>query len=304
MDSNPEYHSVGGYQSVEWWKHRDPNAEAMLEAFSELGFKTIDANANERLGALKYQSTGIGGARQSTNDAFIRPIRQKRHNLHIETQSHVTRVVIDPKTRRATGVEYVSAKDNKVRLARARKEVVISAGVANTPKLLQLSGVGNAKELHQHGIKVVYESAVGRNLHDQQGANAITFKLANKTFWTSKDLEGIEQDAYQWLGNRTGQLATTSLTSVGAYVQSPYEKIPGKPDVQFFFSGIGDALRVADAQRSSGSSLLPSNYYSAIAMTPSILAPRSRGYVKLNKTDPVFGSPRVNFKVSARTSDL
>lgn len=123
----------------------------------------MDVNADDmQLGVMHLQMTQYGGMRMSTNSAFIRPIRYKRKNLVIKTQAHVLKVLINS-NKEAYGVEYM--ENNLFKRAVARKEVVISAGAINSPKLLMLSGIGPREHLSEFGIKTVADLQVGsRNL--------------------------------------------------------------------------------------------------------------------------------------------
>lgn len=79
--------------------------------------------------------------------------------MAVRTNAHVTRVLVDPKTLQATGVEYLGMDGRMVRV-QARKEVILSAGAINSPKILMLSGIGPADQLMQHGIKVIKDHPV------------------------------------------------------------------------------------------------------------------------------------------------
>ena len=156
MEDNPQYHNQNGYQSVQQFPYTDINIEILLNAWQELGYKYVDVNANNQLGAMKLQTTSANGTRQSTNYAFIRPIRSKRQNLTIKTESYVTKLLLDHKKNRVTGIEYTSGNNRtKLNTVFARKEVILSAGSINSPKVLMLSGIGPREELKKHGIKVI-----------------------------------------------------------------------------------------------------------------------------------------------------
>lgn len=295
VEANPGYHGTGGYQSVHRFDYKDKNAQIILQALDELGYKMTDESV-QSLGSQHYQSTATHGTRQSTNIAFIAPIRHKRKNLVIETEAYATRVVIDPETKIAVGVEYHSTKDNCTKLALARKEVIVSAGTINTPKLLLLSGIGPADELVEQGIEVITESAVGRNLHDHTSSFGFTIAMPNSSKTTPDSNEQVEQDGLQWIENRTGPWSYSGLITVGAFIQTPFEESPDKPDFQIAFLGTNILQRL----------YLPSvlAYYSDISIGPVMVAPRSRGYVKLNKEDPVWGSPRINPRYYEAYPDL
>lgn len=81
--------------------------------------------------------------------------------------SRVTKILIDPLTKTAVGVEFV--KKGKNRTVFAKKEVILSAGPINSPQLLMLSGVGPKDHLNNLGIPVIQDLPVGQNLQDHYG---------------------------------------------------------------------------------------------------------------------------------------
>src|SRR5258708_9559976 len=102
-----------------------------------------------------------GGRRGSAAKAFPGPVRG-RANLDIRTGVEVERINFSGK--RATGVSLRTAAGS-VLTVNARRQVLVSAGALNSPKLLQLSGVGDGKRLRELGIDVVADvPAVGRHL--------------------------------------------------------------------------------------------------------------------------------------------
>ena len=113
------------------------------------------------------------GYRCSTAKAFLRPVR-KRSNLHISMHSHVHRILINEK-RKAYGVQF--KRKHKIYEIHATKEVILSAGAIGSPQILMLSGVGPAAHLHQMGIGVHADLAVGHNLQDHiSGGIFLLFK--------------------------------------------------------------------------------------------------------------------------------
>lgn len=94
-----------------------------------------------------------------------------RHNLHVAIFSRVTKILIDPQTKKTIGVEFV--KKGKSRLVLAKKEVILSAGPINSPQLLMLSGVGPKDHLKNLGIPVIQDLPVGQNLQDHYGTIGI-----------------------------------------------------------------------------------------------------------------------------------
>lgn len=104
-----------------------------------MGYEIRDINGEQQTGFALYQFTMRRGYRCSTAKAFINPVRL-RQNLHVALWTHVTRVLIDPDTRRAYGVEFI--RDGVKKTVLARREVILSAGTINSPQLLMISGTG------------------------------------------------------------------------------------------------------------------------------------------------------------------
>lgn len=175
-------------------------------------------NAESQLGVTHLQSTARHGVRMSTNRAFIRPIRKKRKNLTVLTNAHVHRVLIENK--RAIGVEYLYKK--KLRTAFVNKEVVLSAGSLNSPKILMLSGIGPMKHLQEMNIKVVKNLAVGRNLQDHVTADGIVIRV--KKTATDKPLREKMKDAVLYKKKKIGPLAATGPLQCGVFLQTKYAR--------------------------------------------------------------------------------
>jgi choline dehydrogenase-like flavoprotein len=103
------------------------------------------------------------GERFGVNKAFIRPHLGRRPNLTVHTQTECTRILFDGT--RAVGVEVLAGGQR--RTVRCRREVIVACGGILSPKLLQLSGVGDGAALQALGIPVVHHlPEVGRNLMD------------------------------------------------------------------------------------------------------------------------------------------
>lgn len=121
------------------------------------------------------QGTIRKGHRCSTAKAFLRPIRN-RPNLHISMNSRVLKVLINPKTKQAYGVQFI--KNDMIYDITARKEVILSAGDTASPHLLMLSGIGPAPHLKEKGISPILANLpVGENLHDHIALGEIIFLI-------------------------------------------------------------------------------------------------------------------------------
>ena len=146
------------------WIH--PISEAFISGAQELGIpRNPDYNGATQAGVGYFQRNIHRGYRMSTARIFLRPAR-KRSNLTVLTQAHAAKIIFDGT--RATGIEYVrGGKGGARHSVTARREVLLCAGALNTPKLLQLSGVGPASLLASLGVSVLRDMpGVGHHLKD------------------------------------------------------------------------------------------------------------------------------------------
>ena len=131
--------------------------------------RTPDFNGAQTDGMGRYQLTLRGHWRCDAATAFLTPARQ-RANLTVVTGAHVSQVLQDKG--RAVGVEWMQGGTRQS--ARADGEVILAAGALQSPQLLQLSGIGPAQLLRQHGIAVNVDAPdVGENLQDHYQARVI-----------------------------------------------------------------------------------------------------------------------------------
>ena len=157
-----EYHAEGGYLTVGEAPWRTKLATAFVHAADELGYRVGDCNGKQQSGFMIPQGFIRNGYRCSNSRAFLRPVRL-RPNLDVALGTFVTKLLIHPSLKRAYGAVY-DREDKKGMKILARREVILSAGAISSPQLLMLSGIGPAKHLASHGIPVMADLPVGRNL--------------------------------------------------------------------------------------------------------------------------------------------
>ncbi len=156
-------HAAGGEWRVEHPRMRWAVLDAFAEAAALEGIPRVDDfNGGDNSGAGYFQVNQKAGWRWSAARGFLKPVL-KRRNLKLETGVNVTRVLIEDG--RAVGVAWT--RDGRKFEARADGEVVLAAGAVNTPKLLELSGVGDGARLSALGVETVsHAPGVGENLQD------------------------------------------------------------------------------------------------------------------------------------------
>ena len=157
-----DYRGDHGPLVLERGPSQNPLITSFLEACQQAGYPlTDDVNGYQQEGFARFDRNIHNGRRISAARAYLHPV-MKRPNLKVVTRALVHRVNFDGT--RATGVQYeVRGRMKTV----AAKEVILCGGAFNTPQLLQLSGVGNAKDLTALGIPVVRDlPAVGQHMQD------------------------------------------------------------------------------------------------------------------------------------------
>lgn len=142
----------------------NPLSEVFVQAAEAAGFPiTPDFNGEHAEGAGWHDLSIADGVRQSTSTAYLHPVRDVRPNLTISTDSRTHRLLFEGN--RCVGVEFDRSGD--LVTVRAEREVIVSAGAVDSPRLLLLSGVGPADDLREVGVHAVHDlPGVGRNLHD------------------------------------------------------------------------------------------------------------------------------------------
>ena len=278
-----DFHGTGGPLPVSNLGHPDPISAAFVEAAVEVGIpRNSDFNGATQEGAGFCQTTTKGGRRASTAVAYLRPAKA-RSNLHVETSALAEKILFEG--RRAVGVAYRTA--GIPRTARARKEILVSGGAFNSPQLLQLSGVGPADLLRQHGVEVVLDApGVGYDLQDHMQvrvvmrcSQAITLNdIVNNPF--RKVMTGLRYAAF-----RTGPLTIAAGTS-GAFFKT--DPRLATPDIQIHF--------LPFSTDKMGEKLHP---FSGFTASVCQLRPESRGSLRIRSADPAAPPEiRINYLAS------
>jgi choline dehydrogenase len=253
-----------------------PLCHTFVAACGTLGIPALrDFNERGGEGAGTWQMTIKNGLRVSSATAYLRPARSRR-NLEVRTHAHATRVVFEG--RRATAVEYLAGGTRH--FARARREVIVSAGAVNSPQLLQLSGVGAGGLLQRLGIPLVLDApAVGQGLQDHV---AVSYYYRSRVPTLNDELyplSGKLRAALRYLCGRHGPLGM-SVNQAGAFVRSR----PGlaHPNMQLYFNPLSYTAGTGPARR-----MLRPDPYPAFLLSFNSCRPTSRGSVTIRSPDPL-----------------
>ena len=249
-----------------------PLADAFIAAAAEAGFPANDDfNGPRQDGAGYYKLNTRNGFRSSAATAYLHPARG-RANLAVVTNAMVTRVIIDAGI--ATGVEYT--RGNETLVARARREVIVSGGTFNSPKILQLSGIGPGAQLQALGLPVICDlPGVGENLQNHFRASMV-FRCRQPV--THNDVMASLPKkigmALEYALFRKGPLAAG--TYAGGFFRSGPQA--ATPDLQATF------WTYSVARRDAGGVVL--HPFPGFTMNAVILRPESVGSVRLASAAP------------------
>lgn len=272
-----EYHGDAGEFGVSRLRNDHPYCGAWVAAGRELGLPANDDfNGATTYGVGAYQLGIRNGWRSSAASAFLRPAMSRR-NLTVLTGAQAERVVFQGT--RATGVAWIAAGQRHE--ARAAREVILSAGAVQSPQLLQLSGVGPAALLEEHGVRVVADSPeVGENLQDHYQARTIV-RLRRK-FSLNDDVRNplkLASMGMQWMFRNAGPL-TVGAGQVGGAACTGHA-VGSRPDVQFNVMPLS-VDKPGD----------PLHNYSGFTSAVWQCHPASRGRIRIRSADP-SAAPRI-----------
>nr|CAD7404919.1 unnamed protein product [Timema cristinae] len=287
---NSSYHSEYGEVLVERAPFRTPLAPLFLKAGQALGYKVNDPNGESQEGFSYVQATIKDGSRFSAWQAYLKP-SCKRVNLMLADSARVTKILVHPTTKKVFGVEYV--KDRRAHIVRVRKEVILSAGTLNSPKILMLSGLGPREHLEELGIPVIQDLPVGDNLQDHVTLSGLTFLVNESVTLLEKRILSQPKYAVDYLVHRNGPLTIPGGAEALAFVRTKFAK-KGVPDVELVFgpgaysSDTVGSLRKAFAIRDDFYKELfgPIQDREAFSIVPVLLRPHSLGYIRLRSKNP------------------
>jgi choline oxidase len=253
-DGPGTHHGRSGPVTLRQIPPRDPCAIAVLAAAAAVGLPTVRFNEGVTIteGAGFFQiNADEDNIRVSSSRGYLHPILGRRRNLVVRTHSWVKEVLFT-EVKRASGVQYLDSKTSQYRTVRARREVILSAGAIDTPKLLMLSGIGPAEHLREVGIDVLVDNPnVGSNLDDH--------------------VEGL----VMWEASRPMVTRSTQWWEVGLFTRTT----PGldRPDLMMHYGSVPfdlNTVRWGYPTTSNG-----------FCLTPNVTRGRSRGTVRLRSRD-------------------
>jgi len=263
-------------------------SHAFIEAGLHAGHRyNEDFNGAEQEGMGHYEVTIRDGRRWSAATAFLKPIRQTRANLTVLTGARAERILLQGG--QACGVR-VTHKGQHLEL-KARREVLLSAGVFGSPQLLMLSGIGPEAELKPHGIRVQHElPGVGQNLRDHP--DVVLCYRSHDTSLPGYSLRGgarMSAALAQYLASRSGPLAS-NFAEAGAFLRTGPEQ--SRPDVQ-----LHSVVSLLDNHNRT------LHWGHGFSCHVCVLRPKSAGSLGLQSADPA-AAPRIDPNILGHDDDV
>lgn len=267
-----ELRGAGGPLKVSPYAQRTPLGEAVLAACESLGLeRKEDINRLDHEGVAYLQYTIANGRRQSASEAFLKPARN-RPNLAVVTDTLAKYILFEGT--RAVGVSCSQGGVEKT--YHARREITLSTGALESPRLLQVSGVGEAAHLQSLGIPVVaHNPGVGQNMREHL-LYMMQWRLKRWRDTQNRDFSGLRllRNALQYF------LFHNGVMSLGSYQVGGFFKTrPGldRPDAQLMMAPY--SLDFA----AGGYGFEP---FPGMQLFSYPLRPRSQGSVLIKSPDP------------------
>jgi len=280
-----DYHGSTGPLKVARGRGENPLCGAFTQAAEEAGYpRTSDMNGYQQEGFGPMDRTTGGGIRHSTAVAYLSPA-MRRTNLTVLTRANASRLILEGK--QVTGLEFTHK--NRTRKVLADKDVILSGGPINSPKLLMLSGIGPTEHIQESGIKPMHDlPGVGQNLQDHLEIYLQMACTQPVSLFRYYNLLGKAYVGARWLFTRTGLGASNSFEA-GGFIRS--RAGVKHPDIQYHFFPM--------AVRYDGQS--PNNSHGFQAHVGPMRS-QSKGWVKLRSSDP-NDDPAIRFNYMSQPED-
>ncbi|MDE1184266.1 GMC family oxidoreductase N-terminal domain-containing protein [Paraburkholderia sp.] len=268
---NTEYHGADGPIRISPMNDAaHPICHVFIKGAQQAGYqRSDDFNGAQFEGAGIYDVNTRNGQRSSSSFEYLHPVLTRK-NLHVEREVRVDRVLFDA-NRRATGVAVT--QNGVARTFNATREVILSAGAVDSPKLLQLSGVGEPGLLAKHRIPLVHAlPAVGQNLQDHLCVS-FYYRANVKTLNDEmRSLLGKLKLGLQYLLTKKGPLAMSVNQSGGFFKGNDQQ---AHPNLQLYFNPLSYRI-----PKSNTASLEPEPY-SGFLLAFNPCRPTSRGSIEI-----------------------
>ncbi|APZ55284.1 GMC family oxidoreductase [Salipiger abyssi] len=247
-----------------------------------------DYSGETQEGVAMAQQTVQRGKRHSTANRYLEPAR-RAGRLDIITGAEVTSLILDGK--RCIGVRFMRNGQNEEVFA--KREVIVSCGAANSPKLLELSGIGNPDILTEHGVTPTHElPGVGENLRDHYAA-ILKWRFSKPGISLSKRGRGIGlvKEVLRYGLLRTGFISQ-GIGTMRVFMKSRPEK--DVPDIMMVVAPFLIELKTGEGRRMSKED--------GFFMYSHLQRTESAGNIHIRSSDPL-DPPKIAFRFLETEND-
>lgn len=286
---NEKLHGTEGPMRVQITDFKHPFRQLLLDGGAELGYKYVADMSETFVGMTQLLFNVNDGQRHSAARAFLSPSKD-RPNLHVIKNALVSEVEFDS-LNTATGVKFLI--NNQPIIAKAKTEVVLSAGAIGTPQLLMLSGIGQDKQLRKLNIKTRSDLMVGKSLQDHL---MVPFFLTSKKPMTEPSSnEQLAKDMFQFLMNKSGPLSSDGIFDIAGFFNT-VNITDSYPDIQTHYIAFskGDTAKIhtllsrMEYDDAIVQTVIDANKErDAVLVILVLLNPKSMGTIRLRSIDPL-----------------
>lgn len=320
---NPDVRGSSGPLQYTYPPHSYPGGENWWNAANAVGLPAVeDPLAGSKVGVFAMPS--VLDARTMTRSYskvnHYDRVSQARPNYHILPSHMVSKVTFKGNCKTVKGVEYLPTAGGTVTTAFAAKEVIIAAGGFNTPKILQLSGIGPKRLLDKFGIKVISNlPGVGQNLQDQPtltvpytftanvepNSNSLvtnaTYAAEQRTLYDTE-----KRGAFTVISSLGTNIAGVSLKAAtpdfldivsAARAADPADSLPADVDPTVLAGYAAQRKAILDQYENGKSSVGNLHWGTSDNALVYHLKPLSRGSVNIVSTDPLV-NPAIDFRTA------
>lgn len=280
-DTNPTAGKGGPINVVNAKDTGNPISQTFINGCAEIGYPIVEDFNAALFGAGWHHVDLTNGKRGGCLTQYLLPALKRPH-VTLETGALATRLLIENK--RCIGVEYLAGGQRST--ARASREVIVSCGAIESPKLLMLSGIGPADRLRQLGISVIVDlPGVGENFHDHPLVIGPLGRLSEP-----------------------GLPPKGNMTECALFWKSaPEMRVPDLEICLVHRAPFGEAFFTNVVRRlQTGQPIAPVTQLvdpSLILALPGLVRPLSRGWVRLRSNDPTV-APDISANYGAEAVDI
>uniref|UniRef100_A0A1I8PFI0 Glucose-methanol-choline oxidoreductase N-terminal domain-containing protein n=1 Tax=Stomoxys calcitrans TaxID=35570 RepID=A0A1I8PFI0_STOCA len=269
--------------------------ELLYQAYEEVGTTRVEGfQEGSYIGYGHAKSIIDKGKRRSSAKAYLSSQVAKRPNLKIIKNAQVTKMGFNENGNKVEAVEFLIQGKHALKVNVA-KEAILSAGAVDSPKILQLSGVGPRKLLQTLSIPLRHELPVGENLQDH-----LVVYVAMRMPAQTLDPKAALDDIYQYVMHQQGPLSSIGTTSLVSFIQTNHTANQLYPNLQIHnvflrrgnLMGTDMLLRSYNIKDEYHKFLVQQVVdFDVVLFAITILQPQSKGSVKISTSS--FADPPI-----------